>query len=90
MQFMLPKIIGITILAGILTIVAATIFKLLLAGTLLFGAVLLLKKFAGKRRDQLSYNEGNQNSFEGNKSSFNNFKPNFQVAKNEAAIYPVY
>ncbi len=89
MQFMFPKIIGITVLAGIVTFVAATIFKLLLVGSVLVGAVAIIRKVAGKRRKQLSYNEGNQNFFEMNKSNFKNFNPNYQVSKSEAAIYPI-
>ena len=90
MQFILPKIIGITVLAGIVTFVAATIFKLLLVGTLLFGVLTLIRKFADKRQNQMSYSGGSENFREMKKSNFNNFNPTFQAAKSEAAIYPIY
>lgn len=88
-QFMLPKVIGITVLAGIVTFVAATIFKLLVMGTVLFGAITLIKKFKGKKRNRLAYDEGNQNFFEMNNSQFKNPFQNQMAKASEAAIYPI-
>jgi hypothetical protein len=89
MQFMLPKIIGITIIAGVVTFIAATIFKLLLAGTVLIGTVALIRKFAGKKRKQLSQKEGNQNFFEMKNSNFKNPFQNKMASVSDAAIYPI-
>ena len=88
-QFMLPKIIGITIIAGVVTFIAATIFKLLLVGTFLIGTVALVRKFAGKKRRQLSYTEANQNFFEMKNSKVKNPFQNKMASVSEAAIYPI-
>ena len=90
MQFMLPKIIGITVLAGVVTFVAATIFKILLLGTLLFGVANLIRKFAGKRRNQISYSGSRRDLREMKNDNFNKFNPTFQASTSDAAIYPIY
>lgn len=53
-KFILPILLGVTVLAGIAAFVLATVFKLLFAGLLLTGIAALLTKIAGKKREKMT------------------------------------
>lgn len=53
-KFILPRLLGVTVLAGIATFILATVFKLLFAGLLLTGIAALVMKIAGKKREKIS------------------------------------
>jgi hypothetical protein len=64
MGFIMPRLIGATIVVGIAALVITTLFKLLLGITLLAGAVTLISRRAfGRRRQMMAAGYGPQNSF---------------------------
>ena len=52
-KFILPKLLGVTVLAGVATFILATVFKLLFAGLLLTGIAAVFMKIAGKKRGKM-------------------------------------
>lgn len=56
-RFILPRLIGLTVLAGLLALVIGLIFKLLLVGTLLAGAGMFIASRFKKRQAAMIGNE---------------------------------
>lgn len=52
-KFILPRLLGVTVLAGIATFILATVFKLLFAGLLLTGIASIVMKIAGKKKEKM-------------------------------------
>lgn len=52
LRFLLPRLIGATIIAGVASFLMFTIFKLLLGITLLAAGVTLIGRSIGRRRDR--------------------------------------
>jgi len=52
LRFLMPRLIGATLVVGIAAFIITTLFKLLLGMVLLGGAITLMAKQAGKRRKQ--------------------------------------
>ncbi len=74
LRFIMPRLIGATVAAGLAALVITTVFKLLLGLTLVAGTITLIARSFGKRRIQLGqYGQdampglGNRNAF-GNSS----------------------
>lgn len=53
MQFILPKLLGLTVVAGIAVFVLGMIFKILLAGLVLAGVGTLVAKMIGKKQRRM-------------------------------------
>jgi len=52
-RFIMPRLLGATVIAGVAALIITTVFKLLLAITLLAGAVVIIARSFGNRREQL-------------------------------------
>ncbi len=92
MRFLLPRLIGITIIAGIATLIIGTIFKLLLLGTVAAGiGTLVARKFARRRqREYINYYDNSPISFERNSEQNYAVQPSFQASRTEnLAIIPI-
>ncbi|MFP3596257.1 hypothetical protein SB679_05965 [Chryseobacterium sp. SIMBA_029] len=63
MKFILPKLLGVTLLAGAAVFILSLIFKLLFAGLLLAGIGTLIAKMIGKKRGQTMGYEKNSNVY---------------------------
>lgn len=64
MGFIMPRLIGATIVVGIAAFIITTIFKLLLGVTLLAGIVTIISRKAfGRRRHMMAAGYGPQNPF---------------------------
>lgn len=91
MKFILPKLLGLTVLAGAAVFILSLIFKLLFTGLVLAGIGTFAAKMIGKKRErQMAYGNGKreflpyQNNFqEQQKASYS------QVRKENLAIIPI-
>jgi hypothetical protein len=54
LRFIMPRLVGITVVAGFIALIVATVFKLLLGITILAGAVAIIVRSFGKCREQLA------------------------------------
>lgn len=91
-RYILPKLIGITIIAGVATLIIGTIFKLLLLGSIVAGiGTLIASKL--RRRDQRHFQAYEKNlPLNFNPRSDYDFaiKPNYYNARKESiAIIPI-
>jgi len=62
-KFILPRLLGVTVLAGIATLILATVFKLLFAGLLLTGIAAVIMKLAGKKRENIGRGQYKNHAF---------------------------
>jgi len=70
--FIMPRLIGATVIAGVAALVVTTLFKLLLGLSLLAGAATLVIRSIGKQRNRLlQYGQGEMPAF-ANRGSFGN------------------
>lgn len=100
MGFIMPRLIGATILVGVAAFVITAIFKLLLGVTLLAGIATIISRKAFRRRQQMmpagyapqnSFGEyGYTNAMRGNSSRANQ-SPSFgrPASKKAATIVPI-
>ncbi len=92
-SFILPKILGITVLVGVATFVLALVFKLLLAGLVLAGIGTLIAKAAGKRRRYFEHQDYYQpaiSNYQFNRDN-NAMRPvNRNFSSDDSAIIPIY
>ncbi|AQX04552.1 hypothetical protein ATB99_04900 [Elizabethkingia meningoseptica] len=92
MRYILPKLIGLTVIAGLATLIIGMVFKLLLAITLIAGiGTLVVSKF---RRRRERYFEASQQNLPIGFSPVNDYnfavKPNYRSSRNEnIAIIPI-
>lgn len=71
LRFIMPRLIGATIVAGVFALVIATVFKLLLGLTVITAAIAMIARSLGKSREQLAqYPQGAIADF-GNGSAWN-------------------
>lgn len=71
LRFIMPRLIGATIVAGVFALVIATVFKLLLGLTVITAAIAMIARSLGKSREQLAqYPQGAMADF-GNGSAWN-------------------
>jgi len=87
-KFMLPRLLGVTVLAGIATLILATVFKLLFAGLLLTGIAAVVMKLAGKKREKIGRGQYKNYAFPEYMGKESN--PVFSQSKSEnLAIIPI-
>ncbi len=92
-SFILPKILGITVLVGVATFILAMVFKLLLAGLVLAGIGTLITKAVGKRRNYLGNQEYYQpviSSYQFNRDDSALSPVRQNVSNDDSAIIPIY
>ncbi|MFN3020852.1 hypothetical protein ACK1KB_07690 [Chryseobacterium sp. TY3] len=92
MRFLLPKLVGITIIAGIATLIIGTIFKLLLLGTVAVGiGTLVARKFTKKRQGEyIDYYNNLPMSFERNSQQNYAAQPSVPTSISEnLAVIPI-
>lgn len=91
MKFILPKLLGITLLAGAAVFILSMIFKLLFAGLLLAGIGTFIAKMIGKKRERAMKYEKNSNAFLSYQQSFPKQEEMMyaQVRKENLAIIPI-
>ena len=53
-HFIMPRLVGATVVAGLAALIIATVFKLLLGVTILAGAVAIIARSFRKGREQLA------------------------------------
>lgn len=92
MRYILPKLIGVTIIAGLATLVIGMIFKLLLVGTVIAGiGTVIASKF--RRRERRYFQEYQENlpiGFDPRNENQFAVKPNYRTARTEnIAIVPI-
>jgi len=93
MRYILPKLIGITVIAGLATLIIGMVFKLLLAVTLIAGiGTLVASKFRRRRRER--YFEPYQENLPIGFNPSNNIefavRPNYRNSRTEnIAIIPI-
>jgi len=69
-RFIMPRLIGATVIVGIAALVVTTLFKLLLGLSLLAGAVTLVVRSISKQRNRLlQYGQGEMPGF-GDRAAF--------------------
>ena len=91
-SFIVPKILGITVLVGVATFVLAMVFKLLVAGLVLAGIGTLIAKAVGKRRryfDRQDYYQQAISNYQFNQDNLA-LSPMRQSVSNDSAIIPIY
>ncbi|MDV7696405.1 hypothetical protein N6B72_05675 [Chryseobacterium soli] len=91
MKFILPKLLGVTLLAGAAVFILSLIFKLLFAGLLLAGIGTLIAKIIGKKRGRAMGYEKNSNAFLSYQQSFPKQEETMysQIRKENLAIIPI-
>lgn len=97
LRFIMPRLIGATVAAGLAALVIATVFKLLLGLTLLAGVTTLIARSLGRRRLQLGqYGQetmpglSNRNAFDNSSVWASTVKPaNDYAAKQGSSIVPI-
>ncbi|WP_131368478.1 hypothetical protein [Chryseobacterium soli] len=91
MKFILPKLLGITLLAGAAVFILSMIFKLLFAGLILAAIGTFIAKMIGKKRSQTMGYEKNSNAFLSYQQSFPKKEETMyaQVRKENLAIIPI-
>src|SRR4051794_8619195 len=73
--FVMPRLVGATVFAGVATLIAVTVFKLLLAITVLAGVISLVARLARKQENRLlKYGRDHGAAF-GNWGGFGNRGP---------------
>lgn len=92
MKFILPKLLGATLLAGAAVFILSLIFKLLVAGLILAGAATFITKMISKKRERtMGYEKGSR--------AFLVYRHNFpkqeemvysQIRKENLAIIPIH
>lgn len=64
MKFILPRLLGLTVLVGLATFILTMVFKLLLAGLVLAATATLIFKITGKNRQKkFAYNRKGKTFF---------------------------
>ena len=96
--FIMPRLIGATVLVGLAAFVITTLFKLLLGITLIAGAITLIARKASSRRKKwiAQYGQGavpdfgNRNTFGNNRGWANQMQPiSGHAAPKGATIVPI-
>jgi len=62
--FIMPRLVGATLIAGVATLVVTTLFKLLLGLTLVAGVVTLVIRSMTSQGKRLGYGQGETTHFE--------------------------
>lgn len=71
-RFIMPRLIGATVVTGLAALVVTTLFKLLLGVTLLAGAITLIARSFGRHRKQSGLYGQDAMPGLGNRSAFGN------------------
>ena len=94
-RFIMPRLVGATLIAGAATLVIATLFKLLLGLTVIAGVISLVIRSMSNQRKSLGYGQGETPGF-GKWENFENrhaTNPIYPVAGfttgKEATIVPI-
>jgi hypothetical protein len=91
MKFILPKLLGVTLLAGAAVFILSLIFKLLFAGLILAGIGTFIAKMIGKKRERAMEYEKNSSVFLPYHHNFPKQKETMysQIRKENLAIIPI-
>lgn len=91
MKFILPKLLGVTLLVGTAVFILSLIFKLLFAGLILAGIGTFIAKMIGKKREQTMGYEKNSNAFLSYHHNFPKQEETMyaQICKENLAIIPI-
>lgn len=91
MKFILPKLLGVTLLAGAAVFILSLIFKLLFAGLILAGIGTFIAKMIGKKREQTMGYEKSKNAFLSYHQNFPKQEKRMysQIRKENLAIIPI-
>lgn len=91
MKFILPKLLGLTIAAGVAVFILSLIFKLLFAGLVLAGIGTFAAKMIGKKRERrMEYGNGKREYLPYHNNFQEQQKANYsQVRKENLAIIPI-
>ncbi|AVF47595.1 hypothetical protein CMT89_01160 [Elizabethkingia anophelis] len=92
MRYILPKLIGVTVIAGLATLIIGMVFKLLLAVTLIAGiGTLVASKFRRRRERYFEpYHENLPIGFNPSNNSEFAVRPNYRNSRTEnIAIIPI-
>ncbi len=97
MQFIMPRLIGATVVVGVAALIIGTLFKLMLGFVLLGGIITLISNKVGRRREQYlaGYGQhempgfGRMNNFGNNNPLTNKMQPINKAAQKSTTIIPI-